>query len=59
MIKKEFLPGWTLMLVIGIVATLISKLVVVGGKNPIEAAALAVLLGILFRGRSERAEHSR
>ncbi len=38
-----------MMLVIGIAASLLSKLVVVGGKNPIEAAALAVLLGILFR----------
>jgi len=48
-IKKEFLPGWILMLVTGIAAILLSKLVVIGGKNPIEAAALAVLLGILFR----------
>lgn len=49
MIKKEFLPGWILMLVIGMAATLLSGLVVIGGNNPVEAAALAVLLGILFR----------
>lgn len=49
MIKKEFLPGWALMLVVGIVAMLLSKLVVIGEKNPIEAAALVVLLGILLR----------
>jgi len=48
-IKKEFLPGWILMLVTGMAAILLSKLVVIGGKNPIEAAALAVLLGILLR----------
>ncbi len=47
--KKEFLPGWALMLGVGTASLLLSKLVVIGGKNPIEAAALAVLLGILFR----------
>jgi uncharacterized integral membrane protein (TIGR00698 family) len=47
--KKEFLPGWGLMLVVGIAATFISKLVVVGGKNPIEAAVLAIILGIIIR----------
>lgn len=49
MIKKEFLPGWALMLVVGIMAILLSKLVVIGGKNPIEAAVLVVLFGILLR----------
>ncbi|MGB2763196.1 MAG: putative sulfate exporter family transporter [Candidatus Aminicenantaceae bacterium] len=49
MIKKEFLPGWALMLAVGIVAMLLSKLVVIGGKNPIEAALLAVLFSILLR----------
>jgi hypothetical protein len=47
--KKEFLPGWLLMLVIGVLATLLSKLIVLGGKNPIEAAVIAILLGILIR----------
>jgi len=48
-VKKEFLPGWALMLIVGSAATLLSKLVVIGGKNPIEAAVLAVLLGVLLR----------
>ena len=47
--KREFLPGWGLMLVVGIAATFISKLVVVGGKNPIEAAVLAIIFGIIIR----------
>jgi uncharacterized membrane protein YadS len=47
--KKECLPGWGLMLVVGIAATFISKLVVVGGKNPIEAAVLAIIFGIIIR----------
>jgi uncharacterized integral membrane protein (TIGR00698 family) len=47
--KKEFLPGWLLMLVVGVLSTLLSKLIVLGGKNPIEAAVIAILLGILIR----------
>ncbi|MFC2170206.1 YeiH family protein [Acidobacteriota bacterium] len=47
--KKEFFPGWLFMLAVGIMATYISKLVVVGGKNPIEAAVLAIIIGILIR----------
>jgi uncharacterized integral membrane protein (TIGR00698 family) len=34
---------------VGLAATSISGLVVVGGKNPIEAAVLAIVLGILLR----------
>ncbi len=49
MIKKEFFPGWILMLLVGIVATSISKLVEVGGKHPIEAVVIAIVLGILLR----------
>jgi uncharacterized integral membrane protein (TIGR00698 family) len=49
MIKKEFLPGWILMLLLGLVAASISKLVEVGGKHPIEAVVIAILLGILLR----------
>ena len=48
-VKKEFLPGWILMLVVGLVSQSVSGLVVVGGKNPIEAAVLAIVLGILLR----------
>jgi uncharacterized integral membrane protein (TIGR00698 family) len=47
--KKEFLPGWGLMLVVGVAATFFSRLVVVGGKHPVEAAVIAVVLGILIR----------
>lgn len=47
--KKEFIPGWLLMLIIGLGSTALSRLVVVGGKNPVEAAVLAIVLGILLR----------
>ncbi len=47
--RKEFLPGWVLMLALGTAAIFLSKLVVIGGKNPIEAAVIAILLGILIR----------
>ncbi|MDH5384966.1 MAG: putative sulfate exporter family transporter [Candidatus Aminicenantes bacterium] len=47
--KKEYLPGWALMFVVGTAAMFLSNLVVVGGKNPIEAAVTAILLGILIR----------
>jgi len=47
--KKEFLPGWILMLVVALFATSLSKLVEVGGKHPIEAVVVAIILGILLR----------
>lgn len=47
--KKEFLPGWLLMLAVGLLAIFLSKLIVLGGKNPIEAAVVAILIGILIR----------
>jgi len=47
--KKEFLPGWLLMLVVGLIAIFLSKLIVIGGKNPIEAVVIAILIGILIR----------
>lgn len=37
------------MLAVGFVASFLSKIVVIGGKNPVEAAALAVILGIILR----------
>jgi uncharacterized integral membrane protein (TIGR00698 family) len=47
--KKEFLPGWILMLGIGTVSIFLSNLIVIGGKNPIESAVIAIVLGILLR----------
>jgi len=47
--KKEFLPGWLLMLATGTLAMFLSKLIVIGGKNPIESAVIAILIGILIR----------
>lgn len=37
------------MLAVGVLATLLSKSIVIGGKNPIEAVVIAILIGILIR----------
>jgi uncharacterized integral membrane protein (TIGR00698 family) len=47
-VKVEYLPGWLIMLAIALVSVLISGMVVVGGKNPVEPAVLAIMLGILL-----------
>lgn len=47
--KKEYLPGWLLMLGVGLAATFLSRLIVIGGKHPVEAAVVAILLGIIIR----------
>jgi uncharacterized integral membrane protein (TIGR00698 family) len=47
--RKEFIPGWVLMLAVAVVATVLSRVVVVGGKHPIEAAVIAIVLGIVIR----------
>lgn len=47
--KKEYLPGWLLMLGVGLAATFLSRLIVIGGKHPVEAVVVAILLGIIIR----------
>jgi uncharacterized integral membrane protein (TIGR00698 family) len=47
--KKEFIPGWLLMVAVGVFSMLLSSLVVAGGKHPLEATALAVIIGLLAR----------
>lgn len=47
--KKEHVPGWLLMVAVGVLSMLLSNLVVAGGKHPLEATALAVIIGILAR----------
>jgi len=49
MIRKEYLPGWLMMLGVGIVSTYLSWLIVIGGKNPVEPAVLAIVIGIIIR----------
>lgn len=46
---RSYLPGWALMVVLSLIAMGISKLVVIGGKEPLEASALVVVLGIILR----------
>jgi len=47
--KKEQIPGWILMIAVGVVSMFLSNLVTAGGKHPLEATALAVVIGILAR----------
>jgi uncharacterized integral membrane protein (TIGR00698 family) len=47
--KKEFLPGWLFMISVGALSMLLSSLVVAGGKHPLEATALAVIIGLAAR----------
>lgn len=47
MFKREYLPGWLAMLVVAVVSYYLSKLIVMGGKNPIEAPVIAIVLGII------------
>ncbi len=37
------------MLTVGILATFLSRMIVVGGKNPVEATVIAIVIGILIR----------
>jgi uncharacterized integral membrane protein (TIGR00698 family) len=46
---KDNLPGWALMLSIGIVSIFLSKIIVIGGKNPVESVVFAIVLGIIIR----------
>jgi uncharacterized integral membrane protein (TIGR00698 family) len=48
-VKKEHLPGWLLMVAVGVTSLFLSNLVVAGGKHPLEATALAVVIGIAAR----------
>ncbi len=47
--KIEQIPGWILMAAVGVISMLLSNLIVAGGKHPLEATAIAVVLGILAR----------
>src|SRR4030043_10382 len=43
------LPGWGLMIGIGLFSILISNQIVVGSKNPLESVTIAILLGLLLK----------
>jgi len=43
------LPGWGLMIGIGLFSILISKQIVIGSKNPLESVTIAILLGLLLK----------
>ncbi len=47
--KIEYFPGWVLMIGLGCVSLLIQNAITAGGKHPLEATAVAVVLGLLAR----------
>jgi uncharacterized integral membrane protein (TIGR00698 family) len=47
--KSAYVAGWTLMTGVALCALLISKLVVIGGKEPLEPAIIAILIGMALR----------
>jgi uncharacterized integral membrane protein (TIGR00698 family) len=47
--KKEFIPGWILMIVVAAISLVLSNQITAGGKHPLEATALAVIFGVLAR----------
>jgi uncharacterized integral membrane protein (TIGR00698 family) len=49
----SYLPGWALMCLLSIIAMGVSKMVVIGGKEPLEASALVVVFGIILRNAWE------
>lgn len=49
--KSAHVGGWILMTAIALCALLLSKLVVIGGKEPLEPAIIAITIGMLLRNR--------
>lgn len=49
--KSAYVGGWVLMTAIALAALFISKLVVIGGREPLEPAIIAILIGMLLRNR--------
>ena len=47
--KREFLPGWVVMMVLAWLATWAHNLVEIGGKHPLETAVIAIVVGVLLR----------
>jgi uncharacterized integral membrane protein (TIGR00698 family) len=49
--RSSYVSGWVLMAMVAVAALLVSKLVVVAGKEPLEPALLAISIGMLVRSR--------
>lgn len=47
--KSENIPGWLYLVAIALISQWSSELLVMGGKHPLEASAVAVVLGIIAR----------
>ena len=47
--EEELIPGWLLMAGLAGLSLLVQGLVTAGGKHPLEASAVAVVLGLLLR----------
>ncbi|MCB9030363.1 MAG: putative sulfate exporter family transporter [Deltaproteobacteria bacterium] len=43
------IPGYILMIVVAVISTYFSQLIEVGGKHPLEAAVIAIIIGVVLR----------
>jgi len=48
-LERSQIPGWILLVIIGFASTKLSLLVELGGKHPLEASAIAIIIGVLIR----------
>jgi len=48
-VLRKIIPGWILLFLIATGAGWVSELVIVAGRHPVEASALAIVLGLLLR----------
>jgi uncharacterized integral membrane protein (TIGR00698 family) len=49
--RSPYVPGWALMAMVAVAALLVSELVVIAGRQPLEPALLALSIGMLVRSR--------
>jgi uncharacterized integral membrane protein (TIGR00698 family) len=49
MLKTENIPGWVLMIAVAVASLVLQNQITAGGKHPLEATALAVVIGVLAR----------
>ena len=45
--RADYIPGWLFLTAVALVCSELSELVEIGGKHPLEASALGVLIGVL------------
>ena len=51
-LSKELLPGWAFLIIIALISKYLSGTFELGGKHPLEAALIAIIIGIALRNLS-------